>query len=342
MRDQLSPQRMTWNVLVTASPLADAIGATARDLLAPGAFALIHPPRYGPLSESELLPLLEGMDAVYASVDRYTAAVLRSPQAARLKVISRWGVGYDSIDVAAATEAGIVVAYTPGLLNEAVADYAMALLLGVARRIHEGHVSMRAGLWAPSWGHDIAGQTLGLVGCGRIGQAVARRAAGFGMTLLAHDPTPQPEAEALGVRFVSLGELLERSDFVSLHAALTPATRGLIGEAELRRMKPGAYLVNTARGAVIDEAALIRALREGWIAGAAIDAFVTEPLPAGHPLASVPNLLLTPHQASFGRETGRRVSEAAARALVDAREGRRPRWVVNPAVFESPALRIRS
>lgn len=332
---------MIWNVLVTASPLADAVGAPARELLGNGGFSLVHPPRYGPLSEAELQPLLEGVDAVYASVDRYTSAILRSPEASRLKIISRWGVGYDSIDIAAATEAGIVVAYTPGLLDEAVADYAMALMLGAARRIHDGHASMRAGRWAPAWGPDIAGQTLGLVGCGRIGQAVARRAAGFGMTLLAHDPAPQAAAEALGVSFVPLDELLGRSDFVSIHAALNPATRGLIGEPQLRRMKPGAHLVNTSRGAIVDEAALVRALHEGWIAGAAIDAFVTEPLPPGHPLATAPNLLLTPHQASFGLQTGRRVSEAAARALVDAREGRRPRWIVNPAVFESPALRLR-
>lgn len=332
---------MIWNVLVTASPLADAVGAPARELLGNGGFSLVHPPRYGPLPEAELLPLLEGVDAVYASVDRYTSAVLRSPQASRLKIISRWGVGYDSIDIAAATDSGIVVAYTPGLLDEAVADYAMALMLGVARRIHEGHASMRAGRWAPAWGADIAGQTLGLVGCGRIGQAVARRAAGFGMTLLAHDPAPQTAAEALGVSFVPLDELLDRSDFVSIHAALTPATRGLIGEPQLRRMKAGAHLVNTSRGAIVDEGALVRALNEGWIAGAAIDAFITEPLPPDHPLTTAPNLLLTPHQASFGLQTGRRVSEAAARALVDAREGRRPRWVVNPAVFESPALRLR-
>lgn len=161
------------------------------------------------------------------------------------------------------------------------------------------------------------------------------------MTLLAHDPAPQTAAEALGVSFVPLDELLDRSDFVSIHAALTPATRGLIGEPQLRRMKAGAHLVNTSRGAIVDEGALVRALNEGWIAGAAIDAFITEPLPPDHPLTTAPNLLLTPHQASFGLQTGRRVSEAAARALVDAREGRRPRWVVNPAVFESPALRLR-
>lgn len=332
---------MGWNILVTASPLLDPVGERARaDLLAAGC-RLVPSPRWGPLPAADLLPLLPGMDAVYASVDQYTAAVLESPEAASLKVLSRWGVGYDSIDVAAATRAGIVVAFTPGLLNEAVADYAMALLLTVARRVHEGHATLRTGAWRPTWGHDIGGQTLGLVGCGRIGQAVARRAAGFGMRLLAYDPEPHPEAVRLGVEFVPLDTLLEQSDFVSLHAALTPATRGLVGEAQLRRMKHSAYLVNTSRGAVLDEPALVRALREGWIAGAALDAFTTEPLPAGHPFLDVPNLLVTPHQASFGFSTGARVSQAAADALLDLQAGRRPAWVVNPAVFESPALRVR-
>jgi phosphoglycerate dehydrogenase-like enzyme len=332
---------MTWNVLITSSPFADpVVGKGARELLGCADFSITHAPKYGPLTEAEVLPLLDGMDAVYASVDKYTDALLASPQAARLKVISRWGVGCDSIDRGAATREGIVIAYTPGLLNEAVADYAMALLFAVARRVHEGHLSMRAGKWTPTWGHDIAGKTLGLVGCGRIGQAVARRATGFGMRLLAFDPTPQPEAEKLGVRFLSLDDLLAESDFVSLHAALTPETRGLIGEAQLRRMKRSAYLVNTARGAVVDEAALIRALHEGWIAGAAIDAFITEPLPTGHPLVTAPNLLLTPHQASFGSDTGTRVSEAAARAIFECHAGRRPQWVLNPEVFDSPALRM--
>lgn len=330
---------MTWNVLVTASPLMDAVGERARGMLADG-FQLNRSPRWGPLTESALQPLLTGVDAVYASVDRYSSAVLTSAEAAQLKVISRWGVGYDSIDIPAATRAGIVVAYTPGLLNEAVADYAMALLFAVARRVHEGHLTLRGGAWKPTWGHDLGGKTLGLVGCGRIGQAVARRASGFNMEILAFDPVPSPEAEKLGIRFVTLDELLTRSDFVSLHAALTPETRGLIGAAQLRRMKASAYLVNTSRGAILDEAALDQALREGWIAGAALDAFVTEPMPAGHPFLTTPNLLITPHQASFGFDTGARVSEAAAQALIELRAGRRPRWVVNPDVFDSPALRV--
>jgi phosphoglycerate dehydrogenase-like enzyme len=140
---------------------------------------------------------------------------------------------------------------------------------------------------------------------------------------------------------VPLDQLLAESDYVSLHCALTPETRGLIGEAQLRKMKPTAYLINTARGPVVDEAALLRALNENWIAGAAIDAFVVEPLPADHPLRSAPNLLLTPHQASFGTDTGARVSEAAARAIVEMQAGRKPQWLVNPEVFNSPNLRVK-
>ena len=332
---------MTWNVLITSSPFADpVVGKGAREILGGVDFSIAHSPRYGPLTEAELLPLLGGMDAVYASVDKFTAAVLASPQAARLKVISRWGVGCDAIDRTAATHEGIVIAYTPGLLNEAVAEYALVLLFAVARRVHEGHLTMLAGKWSPAWGSDIAGSTLGLVGCGRIGQAVAKRALAFGMRVIAFDPAPHAEAEKLGVRFTSLDELLAQSDFVSLHAALTPETRGLIGEAQFRRMKKSAHLINTSRGAIVDEAALVRALHEGWIAGAALDAFVTEPLPATHPLVTAPNVLLTPHQASFGTDTGKRVSEAAARAISECHAGRRPQWVLNPEVFDSPALRM--
>ena len=159
------------------------------------------------------------------------------------------------------------------------------------------------------------------------------------MRLIGYDIAPNPEAEKIGINFVTLNELLAESDFLSLHASLTPQNRGLIGEAQLRKMKPSAYLINTARGALVDEAALIRALAESWIAGAALDAFAIEPLPAEHPLRSAPNVLLTPHLASFGRETGERVSLTAAQAIVDLKGGRKPQFVVNPEVFTSPALR---
>ncbi len=329
---------MSWNVLITARTLTE-VGEEATALLRKAGCRLTVPPRFGPYPAEQLLPLLPGHDAVFASMDQFTAAVLRSPEASALKLISRWGVGYDAIDIPAATAQGVVVAYTPGLLNETVADFAFALLLSAARRVHVGHWRMSQGQWQPAWGHDVFGKTLGIVGCGRIGQAMARRASGFNLRLLGYDIQPDPQAERIGLQFVPLETLLAESDFVSLHAAASASNRGLIGEAQLRRMKPNAYLINTARGALVDEAALARALHEGWIAGAALDAFVVEPLPAAHPLRSAPNVLLTPHLASFARETGEKVSTMAAQAIVDLMQGRKPQQVVNPEVFESPRLR---
>jgi phosphoglycerate dehydrogenase-like enzyme len=329
---------MSWHVLITARTL-DEVGAGAMKLLKGSGCELIIPPKYGPHRPETLVPLLEAADAVLASMDHFNAAVLGSTASGKLKIISRWGVGYDAIDVPAATGHGIVVAYAPGFLNETVADFAFGLLLAMARRIHIGHLDMSQGQWRGVWGHDVHGKTLGILGCGRIGTAMARRGTGFGMRLLAHDICNNGEAEKLGVQFVSMDELLAEADFLSLHAALTPRNRGLIGEAQLRKMKPTSYIINTARGALIDEAALAKALHENWIAGAALDAFIVEPLPADHPLHRAPNILLTPHLASFARETGERVSMCAAQAIVDLQQGRQPQFVVNPEVFKSSALR---
>src|SRR6266571_2578428 len=331
---------MSWKVLITARTMND-VGASALQLLREAKCDLVIPPNPGPFPADELLRLLPDVDGVLASMDRFTAAVLESSAAAKLKIISRWGVGYDAIDVPTATRTGIVVAYVPGLLDEAVADFAFALLLAPARRVHLGHLDMTNGVWRGVWGNDVFGKTLGILGCGRIGRAVARRATGFNMRLIAHDVQPSPEAERLGVKFVPLEELLAQSDFLSLHAALTPQNRGLIGEARLRMMRKSAYLINTARGALVDENALARALQEGWIAGAALDAFAVEPLPADHVLRKAPNVLLSPHLASFARETGERVSVAAAKAIVDWMGGRRPQFVVAPEVFDSPSLRAK-
>jgi len=277
------------------------------------------------------------VDAVLASLDDYSALSLSSPAAAKLKIIARWGVGYDSVDLAAATQNGIVVTYTPGLLDDAVADYTFALLLAVARRTPDAHAAMLRGEWKPCWGSDVGGKTLGIIGLGRIGKAVARRAIGFNMRVLAH--TAHPAKEHNSVEFVSLEQLLAESDFVSLHAALTPSTRGMIGEAQFRLMKRGAYLINTARGALIDEVALVQALRENRLAGAALDVFSTEPLPRDNSLRTAPNLLLSPHQSSYARDTGERVSLAAARAIVDLMNGRKPQNVLNADVFRSAKLR---
>lgn len=200
---------------------------------------------------------------------------------------------------------------------------------------------MRQGTWTAAWGGDVHEKTLGIIGLGRIGRSVARRALGFGMKIIAFDLNPSRVAGDLPVTFVSMDELMEQSDFVCLHAALTPESRGMIGRDQLKRMKKSAYFINTARGALVDEAALLEALNGGWIAGAAIDAFAAEPLPAAHPLRSAPRLLLTPHQASFGFDTGRKVSELSAQAIIDLQSGKVPQYVVNRDVLSSPALRAK-
>ena len=331
---------MSWKILITARALTiEPVGAAALAKLEAAGCEIIHPPKYGPLTVAELLPQLVGIDAVLAGMDPFNAEVLASPEAAQLKIISRWGIGIDAVDLAAAAKHGVVVTNTPGLLNNAVADYAMAMLLAMARRLPQGARSLQAGQWDSEWGPDMGGKTLGLIGCGGIGQAVAKRARGFDMRIIGCDPSPTEEARALGIEFMPMDQLLAEADFISLHSALTPATRGLIGEAQLRAMKPTAMLLNTARGAVIDEPALARALTEGWIAGAALDVFAVEPLPADHLLHGVPNLLLTPHQASLGYGSGAKVSGAVADAVLDLLAGRRPRWVVNPAVYELGSLR---
>ncbi len=317
----------------------NVVGAAAREILESAGCEVVVPEVFGPYDPDDLRRKITGIDAVLCSPDAYTREVLFSPEASDLKIISRWGVGYDSIDVPAATEAGIVIGYTPGLLDEAVADYAFALLLTAARRTAVVDADMKKGVWEIAWGWDMAGKTLGIIGCGRIGQAVARRARGFGMRLLCYDVFENPAAKELGVEYASLETVLSESDFVTLHAALTPENHGMMGEPQFRMMKPQSLFINTARGAHVDEVALAKALNEGWIAGAAVDAYIEEPLADDHPFRSAKNLTLSPHQASSTYETGERISKKAAHAIVDLMQGKEPELVVNREVFESPALR---
>lgn len=314
--------------------------STIASLRAAG-FQVDMAPPTGPFPEDDLLRYIDGADAVIAGVDRFDASVLESSAAKNLKIISRWGVGYDAVDLVTATRLGILVTNTPGLLDEAVADYTFALLLAAARGVGEGHHTMRQGQWLPQWGEDVNGKTLGIIGYGRIGRAVAKRAAGFGMRILAYDLFPPKAPVQPAAEFVSMDELLAQSDYVCLHAALTPENRGMIGRAQLQRMKPSAFFINTARGALVDEAALAEALHAGTIGGAALDAFCVEPLPADHPIRTAPRLLMTPHQASFGRDTGRTVCTAAAQAVIDACANRAPKFVVNKEVLDAPSLRIK-
>jgi glyoxylate reductase len=243
--------------------------------------------------------------------------------APRLKAIANYAVGYDNIDVEAATQRGIPVGNTPDVLTETTAELAFALMLAVARRIVEADRYVREGRWGP-WkpdlllGHDLYGATLGIVGYGRIGQAVARRARGFDMTVLHGIP---------------LHDLLEQSDFVSLHAPLTPDTRGMIGDAELARMKPSAILINTARGPLVDTMALERALQAGQIAGAGLDVTDPEPLPGDHPLLAAPNAVVVPHIGSDTHTTRRAMADLAVDNLLAGLAGERMPRCANPEVY---------
>jgi len=261
-------------------------------------------------------------------------------RAPRLRVVSNYAVGYDNIDVPAATARGVVVTHTPGVLTETVADFAMALILAAARRLVEADRYTRAGRWR-SWepmlflGQDVHGATLGLVGLGRIGSAVARRAKGFAMRILYYDVVRRADLEAeLGLEYRPLEEVLREADFVSIHTPLTPETRHLIGREQLRMMKPTAVLVNTARGPIVDTRALAEALRERWIWGAALDVFEQEPVEPDHPLLVLDNVIVAPHIASASTETRTQMALMAAENLLAVLEGRRPPNPVNPEVLE--------
>jgi glyoxylate reductase len=267
--------------------------------------------------------------------DRVDAALMeRLPG---LRAIANYGVGYDNIDVAEATRRGIIVTNTPDVLTAATADLAMALLLACTRRLGEGERLVRSGrpwAWNPHMllGLELDGATLGIVGMGRIGLAVAARAQAFGMRLLHTSRSDHPDADALGSRRVDLDELLRTSDVVSVHVALGPETRHLIDAAALKTMKHDAYLVNTARGPVVDEAALARALREGWIAGAGLDVYEREP--AVEPgLLELDNVVLLPHLGSATTKARSAMSRVAATNLVAALRGERPPNALNPEVL---------
>ncbi|HWC31437.1 MAG TPA: D-glycerate dehydrogenase [Dehalococcoidia bacterium] len=269
--------------------------------------------------------------------DRVDAELITA--APGLRVVSQMAVGYDNIDVVAATQRGVLVTNTPGVLTEATADIAFALLLAQTRRLPEGDRAMRRGEWGEwkPWfllGRDLTGKTLGIVGLGAIGQAMARRALGFGMRVIYASRQRKPDAEAaLGVVWRDLPQLLAESDYVSLHMALNAETRAMIGAPELARMKRDAVLINTARGGVVDQAALLEALRNGVIGGAGLDVFESEPLSPDHPLLELDNVVVTPHLGSATVETRSRMSDLAVDNLIAFFRGEMPPCMVNPEVL---------
>jgi glyoxylate reductase len=257
-----------------------------------------------------------------------------------LKVISQYAVGIDNIDLVEATRLGIAVGHTPGVLTETTADLAWALLMAAARRVVEGDRSVRNGLWK-TWGptaflgYDIHGATLGILGLGRIGQAMARRGKGFGMRVLYTDLKHETEVEKeLGIEFAPFEQLLKESDFLSLHTYLSPETYHLFGDAQFKMMKPGAILVNTARGAIVDHDALYRALRDKTIAGAGLDVTDPEPIPMNSPLLGLDNLVITPHIASASYQTRTQMAVMTAENLLAGLKGDRLPYCANPAVYQ--------
>jgi glyoxylate reductase len=288
-----------------------------------------------------LLEQVKGIDGLLCLLSEKVDATIMAA-APQLKVISNCAVGYDNIDIAEATKRGIPVGNTPGVLSEATADFVFALLMAAATRVVEADKYTRSGFWQIPWdpmlllGQDVHHSTLGIVGLGRIGTEVARRAKGFQMHVLYHNRTRREDAEKeLGVEYVAtLSELLSRSDFVSLHVPLTEDTRRMIGPTEFSMMKPTSILVNTSRGQVVDQKALYKALKSGQIAYAAIDVSEVEPIPMDDPLLTLENIIITPHKASASIATRTKMTIMAAANLVAGLQGKMLPNCVNPEVFK--------
>jgi D-3-phosphoglycerate dehydrogenase / 2-oxoglutarate reductase len=320
-------------ILVTARGFREVRGEHW-EILERAGCEVIESPVTRPLIIDELLPLIAPCHGVILGLDRVTANVFAA--APHLRVISRYGVGVDNVDVAAATAAGVVVTITPGANQVAVAELTLALALALARSIPQHDKEVRRHGSARWLGMELCGKTLGLIGLGRIGREVALRAVALGMRVVYFDPVRPPEEEerSLGVTFLPFDEALAVADLVSVHAPLTPQTRRLIGKTEFGLMKPGALLINTARGELIAEDALREALRQGSLSGAALDVRAGD-LPADDPLLECGNVIFTPHIGSHTKEAALAMGRMASSDLVAVLRGERPASVVNPEVYES-------
>lgn len=323
---------MRGKILITARAFRNVEGPH-QDILREAGYEVVSSTYDRPLEPDELAELVGDVEAIILGLDRLTREVLE--KAPRLKVISRFGVGLDNVDLRAATERGVVVTVTPGANSVAVAELTMAFILALSRQLLMHDRWVKLGSWKRVTGVELKGGTLGLVGLGRIGREVALRARAFGMRIVYTDPVPPPESLVLDLQAtaLSLEDLLATSDVVSLHLPLTEATRHMIGARQFDLMQPTAFLVNTARGGLVDENALYEALRAGRLAGAAFDVFEEEPA-GGSPLLGLDNFLAAAHIGSATLQTARRMGWMAAQNALAVLEGQRPDDVANPEVYD--------
>jgi len=298
-------------------------------------------PDYVPPPKKIIIQKAAHVDALATLLsDKIDAEVFDA--APNLKIVAQMAVGFDNIDVSEATKRGIYVTNTPGVLTETTADFAWALLMAIARRVVEADKYVRTGKWKVGWhpmmmqGRDIYGATIGIVGLGRIGCAIAKRAKGFNMTVLYYDVIRRPDFEKeFNIQFTQLDTLFQKADFVTINVPLTKETYHLVDEKKLKLMKKTAYLINNARGPIVDEKALYKVLKESWIAGAALDVFEQEPTPVENPLLKLDNVVVAPHISSSSYETRSRMAEMVAENLVAFFEGKTPPNLVNPEVLKA-------
>ncbi|MDQ3250039.1 MAG: phosphoglycerate dehydrogenase [Chloroflexota bacterium] len=315
----------TWRVLIGSRSFGQSDPTHLTQLQAAGCEIIPNTVGRG-YRAAELLVALQGIDAIITGTDELTADVINA--ADRLKTIAKHGVGLDNIDLAAARARNISVTATPGAIHDAVADLTLGLLLALIRQIVPAHQSVQAGQWKRFIGYELRGKTLGIVGLGRIGKEVCLRAQAFGMKVIAYDLYPdQAFAAQQGVVFATLDELLATADVVSLHAPPTSDDKPLLDTIALTRMKPSAYLINTARGQLVDEAALATALASGQLAGAGLDVFVDEP-PKASPLLGLENVVLTSHIAGQTYEGQRRMGDITLENCLRALRGEQPLYQV--------------
>jgi D-3-phosphoglycerate dehydrogenase len=309
-------------VLVTPAIIRNIPGPYS-ETLAGGGFEIVYPPKGCDTMRLEnLMPLLQGVDAMLASVEKLSRDVLAQT---KLRAVARMGVGYDAIDVPAATDLGIAVTITPGTLEQSVAEHTVAMLLGVSRALVQRDREVRAGKWSRAPMPRMAGKTIGLVGLGRIGRAVVPKMQGLGMKVIGFDPFADKNwAASAGVTLMSLEDLLKTADVVSLHTTTTPETANMINANTLALMKPDAILINTGRGALVDEDALCEALDRGHLFGAGLDVFKAEPLPLSSKLLKYDNLLLCTHMGGLDQESTVAMANLAAQCIVDLHRGQWP------------------